>query len=108
MDYRKFFCRQSCEIKRITESFLEGVNQKISFMCKSNNSIFIDNGNVSNFHLFDESLHLAKSGCCILANNVIDRSNKFLLTHLHHPNIYIHKMQCIIKALEEMCNVIIC
>ena len=63
--------------KRIPESLLEEVNEKISFMCKNNNFIFVDNSNISNIHLFDDDLHLVESGRCILANNVIDRINNF-------------------------------
>ena len=66
-------------------------------MYKTNNSLFIDNNNISDIHLFDDGLHVAKSG--ILANNFIDRLNNFLLIDMHHPNIHIHKMQCFIKAL---------
>ena len=65
------------------ESLLEEVNEKISFMCKNNNFIFVDNSNISSIHLFDDGLHLVESGRCILANNVIDRINNFLLTHRH-------------------------
>ena len=86
----KVFVSAIVRNKRIPESLLEEVNEKISFMCKNNNFIFVDNSNISNIHLFDDGLHLVESGRCILANNVIDRINNFLLTHLHHPNIHIH------------------
>lgn len=33
--------------KRIPESVLEKVNKKISFMCKNNNFVFVDNSNNS-------------------------------------------------------------
>ena len=79
--------------KRIPESLLEGVNEKIYFMCKNNNFIFVDNSNISNIHLFDDGLHLVELGRCILANNVINRINNFLLAHRHHPNIHIHTME---------------
>ena len=79
--------------KRIPESLLEEVNEKISFMCKNNNFIFVDNSNISNIYLFDDALHLVESGRCILVNNVIDRINKFLIAHRHHPNIHIHTME---------------
>ena len=75
------------------ESLLEEVNEKISFMCKNNNFIFVDNSNISSIHPFDDGLHLVESGRCILANNVIDRINNFLLTHCHQPNIHIHTME---------------
>ena len=75
------------------ESLLEEVNEKISFMCKNNNFIFSDNSNISNIHLLDGGLHLVDLGRCILANNVIDRINNFLLTHRHHPIIHIHTME---------------
>ena len=58
--------------KRIPESLLEEVNEKISFVCK-NSLIFVDNSNISNIHLFDDGHHLVESVRCILANNVIDR-----------------------------------
>ena len=38
----------------------------------------------SNIDLYDDGLHLLELGRCILANNVSDRINNFLLTHLHH------------------------
>ena len=79
--------------KRIPESLLEEVTQKISFMCKNDTFIFVDNSNISNIHLFDNGLHLVESGRCTLANNVIDRINDFLLAHLHHQNIHIHAMK---------------
>ena len=78
--------------KRIPELLLE-VNGKISFMCKNNNFIFIDNSNISNIHLFHDGLHWLESSRCILTNNVIDRINNFLLTHHLHPNIHIHTME---------------
>ena len=62
-------------------------------MCKNNNSIFVDNRNISNVHLFHDGLHSVESGRCILANNLVDCINNFLLTHLHHLNIHIHTMQ---------------
>ena len=64
-------------------------------MCKNNNFIFVDISNISNIHLFDDGLfdHLMKSVRCILADNVIDRINNFLLTHIHHPKIHINTMK---------------
>ena len=58
-------------------------------MCKNNNFIFVDNSNTSNVHLFDDGLHLVELGRCILANNLIDCINNFLLTNLYNPNILI-------------------
>ena len=55
-------------------------------------SFLLINSNIS-IYLFDDGLHLVESGRCILANNVIDRINNFLLTHLHHPNIHIHTVE---------------
>ena len=89
----KVFVSAIVRNKMIPESLLEEVNEKISFMCKNNNFIFVDNSNTSNIHLFDDGLHLVESGRCILANNVIDRINNFLLAHRHHPNIHIHTMR---------------
>ena len=51
--------------KRIPESLLEEVNEKVSFMCENNSFIFVDNSNISNIHLFDDGLHLVESGRCI-------------------------------------------
>ena len=87
----KVFASGIVQNKRISISFLEKVNKKISFMCK-NNLKFVDNSNISNIHPFDDSLYLVTLGRCILANDAIDRLNNFLLLHLHHPNIYIHTM----------------
>ena len=55
-------------------------------------SFLLINSNIS-IYLFDDGLHLVESGRCILANNVIDRINNFLLAHRHHPNIHIHTME---------------
>ena len=79
--------------KRIPKLLLEEVNEKISFMCENNNFIFDHNSNISNVHLFDNTLHLVEVNRCILANNVIDHINNFSLTQLHHPNIQIHSME---------------
>ena len=79
--------------KRIPESLLEELNEKISFMCKNNNFTFVDNSNIYNIHLFDDGLHLVESGRSILANNVIDRINNFLLAQRHHSNIHTHAME---------------
>ena len=87
----KVFVSAIVRNKRTPELFLEKVNH----------FIFIDNNNISNiFHLLDDGLHLAESGRCILANNLIDHLNKFLLMHLHHPNTHTqnHKMQSLMEA----------
>ena len=89
----KVFVSAIVRSKSFPESFLEEANENISFMCKNDNFIFAYNNNISNIHLFDDNLHLLESGRCILANNVINRVNNFLLTHLHHPNIDIHTME---------------
>ena len=89
----KVFVSAIVRNKRIPESLLEDVNEKISFMCKNNNFIFVNNSNISNIRLFDDALHLVESGRCILTNNVIDRINDFLIAHRHHPNIHIHTME---------------
>ena len=70
------------------ESVLEQVNKNISSMCKNNNFIFVNNSNISNIYLFNDDLHLVESCRCILADNVIDSLNNFLLTQLHHTNIH--------------------
>ena len=64
------------------ESILKEVNKNISFMCQNNNFIFVNNSNISN-----DDLHLVESCRCILADNVIDSLNNFLLTQLHHTNL---------------------
>ena len=87
----KVFVSAIVRNKRIPESLLEEVNEKIYFMYNNNNFIFVDNSNISNIHLFDDRLSLVESGC-ILANNVVDRINN-LLTHSHHPNIHIRTME---------------
>ena len=89
----KVFVSAIVRNKRIPESLLEEVNEKIYFICKNNNFIFVDNSNISNNHLFDDGLHLVELRSCILANDVFDRINNFLLTHRHHPRIHIHAME---------------
>ena len=54
----KVFVSAIVRNKRIPESLLEEVNEKICFMCNDNNFIFVDNSNISNIHLFDDGLHL--------------------------------------------------
>ena len=89
----KVFVSAIVRNKRIPESLLEDVNEKISFMFKNNNFIFVNNSNISNIRLFDDALHLVESGRCILENNAIGCTNIFLVTHLHHPNIKIYTME---------------
>ena len=74
--------------KKVANSFVDEVNSKIISMCEHNTLGYINNGNISNIHLFDDGLHLLESGMCILANNFICRLNYFLRTHLHHPNVH--------------------
>ena len=49
-------------------------------MCKHNSFEYINNGNVSNIHLFEDGLHLLESGMCILANNFMCKFNYFFRT----------------------------
>ena len=62
--------------KNVVNSFVDEVNSKIISMCEHNSLGYINNGNISNIHLFDDGLHLLESGMC------------FLRTHLHHPNVH--------------------
>ena len=55
--------------------------KKIISMCKHNSFGYINNGNISNIHFFDNCPHLLESGMCVLANNFICRLNHFLLAH---------------------------
>ena len=77
--------------KKVANSFVDEVNSKIISMCEHNTLGYINNGNISNIHLFDDGLHLLESGMCILANNFICRLNYFLWTHLHHPNVHFNQ-----------------
>ena len=95
----KVFVSAIVRNKRIPESLLDEINEKISFMCKTNNFIFVDNSIISNIHLFDDDLYLLESERRILANNVIDRINNSLLTHLHHPDMQISDLQILFKVI---------
>ena len=44
--------------KRVSNSFVDEANSKIISMCKHNTFKYINNRNISNIHLFDDSLHL--------------------------------------------------
>ena len=74
--------------KKVANSFVDEVNSIIISMCEYNSLGYINYGNISNIHLFDDGFHLLESGMCILANNFICRLNYFLRTHLHHPNVH--------------------
>ena len=63
--------------KRVPNSFVDEANSKIVSMCKHNSFEYINNGNISSIHLFDDGLHLLESGMCILANNFIGKLNYF-------------------------------
>ena len=55
----KVFVSAIVRSKRIPESLLEEVNEKICFMCNNNNNlIVVDNSNISNIYLFDDGFHL--------------------------------------------------
>ena len=84
----KVFMSTIVRNKGIPESILKEVNKKISFMCKNNNFIFVDNSNISNIHLFDDGLHLMESGRCILVNNVIGRIIFYQHTFTSRANTY--------------------
>ena len=68
----KVFVLAIVQNKRISKSVLQEVNKKISFICKNNNFMLVDNSNISNDHLFGDEIHMVELGWCILANNVID------------------------------------
>ena len=51
--------------KRVANSFVDEANSKIISMCKHNSFEYINNGNISNIHLFDDGPHLLESGMCI-------------------------------------------
>ena len=68
----KVFVLAIVQNKRISKSVLQEVNKKISFICKNNNFMLVDNSNISNDHLFGDGIHMVELGWCILANNVID------------------------------------
>ena len=51
--------------KRVANSFVDEANSKIISMCKHNSFEYINNGNISNIHLFDDGSHLLESGMCI-------------------------------------------
>ena len=74
--------------KRVPISLVDEANSKIISMCKHNSFEYVNNGNISSIHLFDDGLHLLESGMCILANNFIGKLNYFFRTHLHHPNVH--------------------
>ena len=74
--------------ERVPNSLVDEANSKIVSMCKHNSFEYINNGNISSIHLFDDGLHLLESGMCILANNFIGKLNYFFRTHLHHPNVH--------------------
>ena len=63
--------------KKVANSFVDEVNSKIVSMYKHNSLGYINNGNISNIHLFDDGLHLLESGMCVLANNFVCRLNYF-------------------------------
>ena len=48
--------------KKVANSFVDEVNSKIISMCEHNTLGYINNGNISNIHLFDDGLHLLESG----------------------------------------------
>ena len=51
--------------KRVANSFVDEANSKIISMCKHNSFEYINNGNISNIHLFDDGPHLLESSMCI-------------------------------------------
>ena len=63
--------------KRVANSFVDEAESKIISTCKHNSIEYINNGNISNIHLFDDGLHLLELGMCILANNFICNLNCF-------------------------------
>ena len=67
--------------KKVANSFVDEGNSKIISMCEHNTLGYINNGNISNIHLFDDGLHLLEPGMCILATFFFFiRTSKILLS----------------------------
>ena len=64
-------------------------NGKIISLCKDNLFEYINNGNVSNIHLFDNALHLLESDVCILANNFVCKLDTFTDTFTPYKRTFL-------------------
>ena len=84
----KVFTSSICYNTRTSNDYLQEINRRIAGICRENNFNFIDNGNITEKHLFKDGLHLLYPGKFIVANNIINRINDFLSMYLYFPNSF--------------------
>ena len=97
--------RQLRELQALQVTILKTFIVKIISVYKDNSFEYINNGNISSIHLFDNGLHLLEPGMCILANNFICKLNYFF-TDTFTPSectfltkVQLHmKTHCLTKA----------
>ena len=70
------------------KSFADDVNCKIVCMCKGDTFSYVNDGGISNIHLFYDGLYWLGSGIFMLADSFVFKLNYLLQTHLHYPNIH--------------------
>ena len=56
--------------KRLPYPFIKKANEKIEDKFKNYETIFIDNGNISDMDLYPDGLHLLERGKCLLARKL--------------------------------------
>ena len=83
--------------KRLSYTVVERANEKIVDMCDKNG---IDNGNISNMYLYQNSSHLLERYILILAKNCIFVLINFLNMHSRHHLIDI--MHCYIILRKQI------
>ena len=83
--------------KRLSYTVIERANEKIVDMCDKNG---IDNGNISNMYLYQNSSHLLERYILILAKNCIFVLINFLNMHSRHHLIDI--MHCYIILRKQI------
>ena len=54
------------------------INEAIKELCHKNNSVFIDNQNITSNDLWVDDIHLTNSGKAIFARDFVEEVNEFL------------------------------
>ena len=75
---------------RIYLPLLNQVNKCVLDIREAHNISFVNNDNIIRNDIYNDELHLLRSGKFLLPNNFIENINNFLEMRTHHPHVPIH------------------
>ena len=93
---------------RVNANVLIHCNESLKNLCRANEFCFLNNDNISEGNLYQDTLHLLEAGRRILANNFINGINNYFLSkHKHNTEIFgkSYKQECSFHRLQRSTNV---